>query len=108
MPTWLSWLILILAILLPVGFIIYAGRDITKELPVFKLAKAWKKLECFERHLFKVGLVLFIPIPVLKNHILADTYPLEFLVELLPAVASAMLVTGILALVRELHTESSH
>ena len=108
MPAWLSTVILILAILLPLGFVFYAGKDIAKELPGAQFRRAWQRLACFERHLFKVGLVLFLPIPVLKNHILADTYVLEFLVELLPAIASAMLVTGIVALVRELHSESSH
>lgn len=107
MEHWTETILLVVALLVAMTYLIYAYKDTVKELPVFKIKKAWQNLQSFERHLVKAGFILFIPIPFIKNHILSDSHLFEFFVELFPALASAMLITGIMALIREIHREST-
>lgn len=107
MDDWLDTVLLLVALLLTGAYLIHAYKAAIKELPVFKIKKAWHRLQSFEQHLIKAGFVLFLPIPFIKKHVLADSYPFEFFVEFFPALASAMLITGILALIREIHIEST-
>ena len=107
MEHWTDTVLLGAALLGTTAYLVYAYREAIKDLPVFKIKKAWRRLQSFEQHLLKAGFVLFLPIPFLKNHVLADSHLFEFFLELFPALASAMLITGIMALIREIHLETS-
>ena len=105
MEHWTDTVLLAVALLGTIGYLVYSCKEAIKDLPVFKIKKAWQHLQSFEQYLIKAGLVLFLPIPFIKNHVLAESHLFEFFVELFPALASAMLITGIMALIREIHRE---
>ncbi|EJO2026758.1 hypothetical protein NRC85_004992 [Vibrio parahaemolyticus] len=93
--------IIVIFALIPVGYIGFTLWELYKSFP--KAKAVWRRLARFEQHLFLMGLMLFFPIPLIKDTPHKDVYIFQLLIEAFPAIVGGMFVAGLIAYVRELH-----
>ncbi|WP_269620697.1 hypothetical protein [Zhongshania sp. BJYM1] len=94
-------IILIGIMLANLGFIVWSALEFRRDWPI--VSSAWRQMESFEKRLLYMGLSLFIFIPALKDHPAASWYVAKVAIEILPALAGAFLVAGVIAFMRQVH-----
>ena len=98
---YVTFVVVVIFALIPVVYVGFNLWELYKSFP--KVKAVWSKLARFEQHLFLMGLMLFLPIPLIKNSEFKDVYVFELFIEAFPAMAGGMFVAGLIAYVRELH-----
>ncbi len=98
---WFTYITIVIVCICGIVFFVSAFVDIYKNYPKTKLV--WKRLASFERHLFKIGVMLSCTIPLVKESMNNSNYISKVLAELFPAIATSVFIVGLVAFVRELH-----
>jgi len=95
------WLILVLFALLVIESFFFLVRSLWKDKEIF--FASWKEMKSFERTCLQVGLLLYITIPLLKEHPSKDSYVAKVLIDIFTALAGALFVLGALAFLKYAH-----
>ncbi|MDC5855954.1 hypothetical protein [Vibrio europaeus] len=102
---YVTFVVVVIFALIPIVYLGFNLWELYKSFP--KVKAVWSRLARFEQHLFLMGLMLFLPIPMLKNSEFKDVYVFQLFIEAFPAMAGGMFVAGLIAYVRELHAYDS-
>lgn len=97
--------VLAFLVLLPFLYIGWAVYQLKKDS--LKIRRVWDMLDKFDQYSIKVGLLLLIPVPILKSSVYNSDYLIVFLIELLPAVATGFFVNGVIAYAKAMHAYNS-
>lgn len=97
--------LIVVVFFIPLGYLVYAAFDLVRDFPRFR--RVWNRMPNFEKHLTKAGLLMFLPLPLLKASDWAKDYVFAVIIEMLPAIAGGFFVAGIIAFVREFHANES-
>lgn len=93
-----TWLIFILLVILSFFFLV---RSLWKDKEIY--FASWKEMTSFEKICLKLGLLLYITIPLIKEHPSKDSYIAKVSIEIFTALAGALFVLGALAFLKYAH-----
>ncbi|MCG5526362.1 hypothetical protein LRB11_15735 [Ectothiorhodospira haloalkaliphila] len=96
-----SWAILLVFVLLVLGSFFFLARSLWQDKEMF--FGSWKEMTSFEKISLKVGLILYVAIPFLKEHPSKDWYVTQISIDILTALAGALFVLGALAFLKYAH-----
>jgi len=82
-------------------YFVFSFFKIKQDWPLY--SEAWDLMNVLEKNMLSIGLLIFIFIPALKSHPSADWFFAKFMLEILPVLASAFFVVGILAFMKQVH-----
>ena len=98
------WLILALFALLVIGVFFFLGKSLWKDKEMF--FTSWRKMTSFEKSCLKSGFLLYITLPLLKEHPSKDSYITKVSIEIFTAIAGALFVLGVLAFLKYAHEQN--
>lgn len=93
-----TWLIFILLVILSFFFLV---RSLWKDKEIY--FASWKEMTSFEKICLELGLLLYITIPLIKEHPSKDSYIAKVSIEIFTALAGALFVLGALAFLKYAH-----
>jgi uncharacterized membrane protein YraQ (UPF0718 family) len=99
---YLIWTIILgLILLVIIGLFSHSLIQLKREWPLVK--EAWIQMNIFEKNLLKIGVYIFIFIPLLKSHPSANWYFAQILIEILPVLAGSFFVVGVISFMKQAH-----
>lgn len=95
------WAILLAFILLLGGSFFFLATSLWQDRKMF--VASWKEMTSFEKISLKVGLLIYVVIPFLKEHPSRGTYLTQVSIGILTALAEALFVLEVLAFLKYAH-----
>ena len=99
---WVILVVFVLGILISFTFLV---RALWKDKRMF--FDSWRKMSSFEKISLKIGLLLYVTIPILKEHPSKDSYITKVSIDIFTALASALFVLGVLAFLKYAHEQNN-
>lgn len=97
----LPLLFLLLFVALIVGSFIILIRSLWKDKDLF--LHSWRQMTSFEKKELQIGLILYVVLPLFKEHPAKDSYIAKIFINIFTALASALFVMGALTFLKHLH-----
>lgn len=80
-------------------YFVYSVYILCKEYSAIMIAVS--RMEVLEKNMFKMGVLLFF-VPILESSPHADLYLFKVLIDILPALAGAFFVAGVISFMKQL------
>lgn len=98
------WLILVVFILVIIASPVFLARALWKDKRMF--LESWREMSSFEKISLKIGLLLYVVIPILKEHPSKDSYVSKVSIDIFTALANALFILGVLAFLKYAHEKN--
>lgn len=81
-------------------YFVYSVYILCKEYSAIMIAVS--RMDVLEKNMFKMGVLLFFFVPILESSPHADLYLFKVLIDILPALAGAFFVAGVISFMKQL------